>query len=57
MTSFPKNPKPHYFEKDEFLTPSNKKVSQKDVAKLIAISKEGRKLEDRLLKINVKNFL
>lgn len=57
MTSFPKNPKPHYLKKDEFLTPSSKKVSKKDVEELIEISKEGRKLEDKLLKANAKNFL
>lgn len=57
MTSFPKDPKPRYLKKDEFLTPSNKEVSRKDVEELIEISKEGRKLEDKLLKANAKNFL
>lgn len=57
MTSFPKNPKPWYFKKDEFLTPSNKKVSKKDVKELIEISQESKKIEDKLLKANAKNFL
>lgn len=57
MTSFPKNPKPQYFTEIKFLTQSKKKTSRKNINKLIKISNESKKLEDKLLKINAKNFL
>lgn len=57
MTSFTKNPKPQYIKEDKFLTPSIKKTSKKDIEELIEISKESKKLEDKLLQSHVKNLL
>lgn len=56
MTSFPKNPKPHYLKKDEFLSPlKEKSVKQEVINELVEITKESRKLEEKLLKKRAAN--
>lgn len=56
MTSFPKSSKPHYLKKDEFLSPlKEKSVKQEVIDELVKITKESRKLEEKLLKKRAAN--
>lgn len=56
MTKLTKDPKPHYFKKDEFLPPlKENSVSQDVIDELVEITKESRKLEEKLLRKRAVN--
>lgn len=56
MTKSIKNPKPYYFKNDEFISEIDRtKVKKEVIDELIEISKESRKLEEKLLKKRAEN--
>ena len=56
MTNFPKNPKPQYLKKDEYLVSQKESsVNQDVINELVEISIESRKLEEKLLKKRADN--
>lgn len=56
MKKLPREPKPYYFKKNEFLIPLKEdSVNQDVIDELVKITKEGRKLEEKLLKKRVVN--
>ena len=56
MTNFPKNPKPQYLKKDEYLVSQRESsVNQDVINELVEISIGSRKLEEKLLKKRADN--